>query len=69
MAELHRTLRLLRARDDDPDFAPQPGLDDLDGLLARSRAAGLHVDLAVEGAPRRLARASTCPRTGSCRRR
>jgi signal transduction histidine kinase len=55
MAELHRTLRLLRARDDDPDFAPQPGLDDLDGLLSRSRAAGLDVDLAIEGAPRRLA--------------
>jgi signal transduction histidine kinase len=55
MAEMHRTLRLLRARDDAPDFSPQPGLDDLDGLLSRSRAAGLHVDLAVEGARRDLA--------------
>ena len=26
MAEMHRTLRLLRARDDAPEFAPQPGL-------------------------------------------
>jgi signal transduction histidine kinase len=55
MAEMHRTLRLLRDREDGPEFTPQPGLDDLDGLLARSRAAGLDVELAVEGAPRRLA--------------
>jgi signal transduction histidine kinase len=55
MAEMHRTLRLLRARDDGPELAPQPGLGDLDELLARSRAAGLPVELAVEGAPRRLA--------------
>jgi signal transduction histidine kinase len=56
MAEMHRTLRLLRDADDEPEFAPQPGLHDLDGLLARSRAAGLDVALAVEGAPRPLAR-------------
>jgi signal transduction histidine kinase len=55
MAEMHRTLRLLRARDDAPQLAPQPGLGDLDALLERSRAAGLPVELAVEGAPRRLA--------------
>jgi signal transduction histidine kinase len=55
MAEMHRTLRLLRARDDAPEFAPQPGLGDLDELLAQSRAAGLPVELAVEGTPRRLA--------------
>ena len=55
MAEMHRTLRLLRDRDGAPDFAPQPGLRDLDELLAQSRAAGLPVELAVEGAPRRLA--------------
>jgi signal transduction histidine kinase len=55
MAEMHRTLRLLRARDDAPEYAPQPGLGELDELLAQSRAAGLPVELAVEGAPRRLA--------------
>ena len=55
MAEMHRTLRLLRAHDDRPELAPQPGLADLDDLLTRSRAAGLDVELAVEGAPRRLA--------------
>jgi signal transduction histidine kinase len=55
MAEMHRTLRLLRDAGEEPEFAPQPGLDDLDGLLARSRAAGVDVALAVEGAPRPLA--------------
>ena len=55
MAEMHRTLRLLRAREDVPEFTPPPGLQDLDGLLERSRAAGLAVELAVEGAPRPLA--------------
>jgi signal transduction histidine kinase len=55
MAEMRRTLRLLRTPADAPEFAPQPGLGDLDALLAQSRAAGLPVELAVEGAPRRLA--------------
>jgi signal transduction histidine kinase len=55
MAEMHRTLRLLRASDEAPEFAPQPGLDDLGGLLDSSRAAGLDVELVVEGAPRPLA--------------
>src|SRR3954471_9800136 len=55
MAEMHRTLKLLRGADHDAgDRAPQPGLGDLDGLLQRSRAAGLPVDLAVEGNPRPL---------------
>jgi signal transduction histidine kinase len=54
MAEMHRTLKLLRASDDAPDRGPQPGLGDLDGLLDRSRAAGLQVELAVEGQPRPL---------------
>jgi len=53
MAEMHRTLRLLRM-DDAAARAPQPGLGDLDGLLERSRAAGLRVELAVEGDPRPL---------------
>jgi signal transduction histidine kinase len=55
MAEMHRTLKLLRASDDEAaERAPQPGLADLEGLLERSRAAGLPVDLAVEGEPRAL---------------
>jgi signal transduction histidine kinase len=55
MAEMHRTLRLLRSDGDEPDYAPQPGLADLPALVSRSRSAGLQVDLAIEGAPRRLA--------------
>jgi signal transduction histidine kinase len=56
MAEMHRTLKLLRAAEDHAaERAPQPGLGDLDDLLERARAAGLRVDLAVEGDPRPLA--------------
>jgi signal transduction histidine kinase len=55
MAEMHRTLKLLRAGEDQAaERAPQPGLADLDDLLERSRAAGLRVELAVEGDPRPL---------------
>jgi signal transduction histidine kinase len=55
MAEMHRTLKLLRAGNDEAaGREPQPGLGDLEGLLERSRAAGLPVDLAVEGEPRPL---------------
>jgi signal transduction histidine kinase len=52
--ELHRTLKLLRAPEDAAERGPQPGLGDLDGLLERSRAAGLQVELAVAGEPRPL---------------
>ena len=53
MSEMHRTLKLLRSRDHDGTaLAPQPGLGDLDGLVERSRAAGLPIELAVEGDPR-----------------
>ena len=53
---MHRTLKLLRAGEDQAaERAPQPGLADLDDLLERSRAAGLRVELAVEGDPRPLA--------------
>jgi len=56
MAEMHRTLKLLRgSHDRTAERAPPPGLADLDDLLARSRAAGLRVELAVEGDPRPLA--------------
>jgi signal transduction histidine kinase len=55
MAEMHRTLKLLRrSADETAEREPQPGLADLEGLLARSRAAGLPVDLAIEGEPRPL---------------
>ena len=53
---MHRTLKLLRADEDHGGRArAAAGLADLDDLLDRSRAAGLRVDLAVEGDPRPLA--------------
>jgi signal transduction histidine kinase len=55
MAEMHRTLKLLRANEHEAaGRGPQPGLGNLDELLERARAAGLPVKLAVEGEPRRL---------------
>ena len=54
MAEMHRTLKLLRGGDEAARRGPQPGLRDLDGLLERARAAGLRVELAVEGETRPL---------------
>jgi signal transduction histidine kinase len=55
MAEMHRTLTLLRAGADEPaELAPQPGLADLDRLLEQSRAAGIDAELAIQGEPRAL---------------
>jgi signal transduction histidine kinase len=55
MAEMHRTLKLLRGGDGgDPALAPQPGLGELDDLLERTRGAGVGIDLTVEGEPRPL---------------
>ncbi len=48
LAELRRLLGAIR-NGDQPDYAPQPGLDRLDELIAQMRATGLHVELAVEG--------------------
>jgi signal transduction histidine kinase len=56
MAEMHRTLKLLRTTDAEAVArSPQPGLANLDKLLEQSRAAGLDIHLAVEGEPRELA--------------
>ena len=53
---MHRTLKLLRGDEQEPaELAPQPGLGELDELLERSRAAGVGIELAVEGEPRPLA--------------
>ncbi|MGV9776136.1 sensor histidine kinase [Streptosporangium sp. NPDC003464] len=48
---LRETRRLLGVlREDTPaDLVPAPGLDDLDDLLARTRAAGLEVELRLDG--------------------
>ena len=54
MAEMHRTLKLLRAGEDQAAERAAAGLADLGDLLERPRAAGLRVELAVEGDPRPL---------------
>jgi signal transduction histidine kinase len=52
LSELRRVLGVLRS--DKPDTTPQPGLDDLDGLLESARNAGLTVGSGVNGVPRPL---------------
>ncbi|MEH1126746.1 sensor histidine kinase [Micromonospora sp. CPCC 206061] len=52
MAELRHVMGLISPAADAPDLAPQPGLDGLVTLVERVRAAGLPVDLTVEGRSR-----------------
>jgi signal transduction histidine kinase len=54
LTELRRLLGRVRPVDDCTELAPQPGLARLDGLLEQVRAAGLQVDLSIEGTPREL---------------
>jgi signal transduction histidine kinase len=54
LADMRRLVGLLQDGDAGPDYAPQPGLDALDSLLDNVRAAGLPVDLQVEGTRREL---------------
>jgi signal transduction histidine kinase len=54
MAEMHRTLRLLRADGAAAELAPQPGLANIDRLVEQARSAGLSVELTVQGQPRVL---------------
>jgi signal transduction histidine kinase len=51
LGELRRLLGILRADEPEPALRPQPGLADLEGLLAQARDAGLPVGMVVEGAP------------------
>jgi signal transduction histidine kinase len=56
MAEMHRTLTLLRTGGpEEAQLAPQPGLASLEKLLEQSRAAGVDVELTIEGEPHALA--------------
>jgi len=55
MAELHRTLKLLRTDGDESAArTPSAGLRDLDDLVDRARAAGVPLTVTVDGAPREL---------------
>ena len=52
--EMRRLVGMLRSGDESLPLAPQPSLKELDTLVEQVRAAGLPVDLAVEGEPRDL---------------
>jgi signal transduction histidine kinase len=52
LEELRRLVGSVRG--EQASFAPQPGLDDLDRLVAQVHAAGLAVTVTVEGNPRTL---------------
>ncbi|WP_267241563.1 sensor histidine kinase [Streptomyces sp. PR69] len=54
LAELRRVLGVVRAEDYEAPDAPQPVLDDVDGLLSNVRDAGLEVAKTVTGAVREL---------------
>jgi signal transduction histidine kinase len=51
MAEMRRLFGVLRAEGERPALEPQPGLGQLERLIADNRAAGVAVSLAVEGRP------------------
>jgi signal transduction histidine kinase len=55
LTELRRLLGILRPDGQDAEHSPQPSLERLGALVARSRDAGLEVDLCVEGEPGPLA--------------
>ena len=54
MAEMHRTLQLLRADGAAAELAPQPGLANIDRLVEQARSAGLRIEFTVHGRPRAL---------------
>lgn len=51
VVELRRLLGVLRADDGAPDLDPQPGVGRLPALVDEIRAAGLPVDLRIDGEP------------------
>jgi signal transduction histidine kinase len=57
LAEMRRLVSVLRDREMGADFAPQPGLDSLSGLVATAREAGLDVALTITGQRDELCRA------------
>jgi len=54
LTEMHRLLGVLRSPRGEGELTPQPGVDQLDALIARTQSAGLPVRLSVQGAPVRL---------------
>jgi signal transduction histidine kinase len=54
LAEIRTLLGVLRREDEEIALAPQPSLRHLDGLVRRAQAAGLPVELTVDGEAREL---------------
>ena len=54
LQEMRRLVGLLRERGEQLALAPQPGMAELGQLIAQTRAAGLPIELTVEGAHRHL---------------
>jgi signal transduction histidine kinase len=54
LEEMRRLLGMLRASDEELALAPQPSLQQLDRLVEQVRAAGLPVEVTVEGNPGEL---------------
>jgi len=51
LAELRRLLGVLRPAEEEPRLGPQPGIADLPAVAAQVSAAGLPVDVVVQGEP------------------
>ncbi|MFC3743698.1 sensor histidine kinase [Paractinoplanes deccanensis] len=49
LAELRRTVGVLRDSEDEPELSPQPGIGDLDALCERMRAAGPGIEYRTSG--------------------
>lgn len=54
LTEMRRLVGILRTEGQEPALAPQPGLRQLDALVAQFSEAGLPVELEVDGEPREL---------------
>ena len=54
LTEMRRLVGLLRDKGSMPEFTPQPGMGTIDSLLDGVRAAGLPVELEIDGEPREL---------------
>jgi signal transduction histidine kinase len=54
LAEMRRLLSALREEEESAALAPQPSVEQIDSLVAAVRAAGLPVEVRVEGASREL---------------
>jgi signal transduction histidine kinase len=54
LEEMRRLLGMLRASDEQLALAPQPSLKELDRLVEQVQAAGLPVQVVIEGEPREL---------------